>query len=185
MIHIIGTDRFFQVSTAPRRAGAGKDGLIKFQAYLARTARRLDANMIAEEANLEWVMDQGPEAWSVAQRVAEQTGIRHRFCDPNSKERREIGLKTEGELWDKANAISSRTHSDVVEVWKEEVRSNFQAREDFWLRRLKVRSFMKMTTLFVCAAEHADTFKLTSEASNLRARIHCRCWPNHMKSNYG
>jgi hypothetical protein len=183
VIHLVGTDQFFQVSTAPRRAGAGRDGLLKFQRYLSSAAKRLGANMIAEEASAEWVNDQGPQAWSVAQRVTEQLGIRHCFCDPDSKQSREIGLKTDGELWDKANGISMRTGRYVVAVWKEEVRANFQAREECWLHRLKVRGFMKMTIPFVCAAEHVETFKSTLEASGLEARIHCRDWPNDMRSD--
>jgi hypothetical protein len=84
MIYIIGTDHYFQVSTTPKRAGAGKPDMIKFHRYLSGAAKRVGATLIAEEASEEWVNDQGPEAWSVAQRVAEQMGVRHRFCDPDT-----------------------------------------------------------------------------------------------------
>jgi hypothetical protein len=180
MIHIIGADHYFQVSTTPKRAGAGKQGLIKFQRYLSGAAKRLGAKMIAEQASAEWVDDQGPEAWSVAQRAAEQIDIRHRFCDPDTNEQRDLGLKGEGELWDKANAISIRTGRDIVAIWKEEVRNGFQAREDIWLSRLKVRGFTKMTILFICGADHVDTFKATSLANGVQTCIHCRYWPNDM-----
>ncbi len=79
--------------------------------------------------------------------------------------RRALGLKSGGELWDKANAISMRSGRDIVAVWKEAVRKGFQAREDFWLSRLKVRGFKKMTILFVCGAGHVDTFKATLAAT--------------------
>lgn len=185
MIYIIGTDHYFQVSTTPKRTGAGKPGMIKFHRYLSGAAKRLGATLIAEEANEEWVNDQGPEAWSVAQRVAEQTGVRHRFCDPNTEERRAVGLKVGGELWDKANAISMTTGRDVVAVWKEEVRKGFQAREVFWLGRLKVRGFTKMTILFVCGADHVETFKASLAANGVQACVYCRDWPNDMSRDEG
>jgi hypothetical protein len=183
MIHIIGTNHYFQVSTTPKRTGAGKQGMIKFQRYLSGAAKRLGAAMIAEEASEEWVNDQGPEAWSIAQRVAEKRGIRHRFCDPATSECRLFGLNVEGELWDKANAISMRTGRDIVAIWKEEVKSAFKARENFWLARLKVRGFKKSTVLFVCGADHVATFKATLLANDVQACIHCRDWPNDMSSD--
>lgn len=182
MIFITGTDHYFQVSTAPKRSGAGKQGLIRFQRYLIGASKHMGAKMIAEEASEEWVSDQGPEAWSVAQRVAGQIGIRHRFCDPDTDERRALGLKSGGELWDKANALSMRSGRDIVAVWKEEVRNGVQAGEDFWLSRLKVRGFKKMTILFVCGADHVDTFKVTLAANSVQACIHCRDWPNDMSN---
>jgi hypothetical protein len=59
MIYIIGTDHFFQVPTVPRRAVAGRDGMIQFHRYLSSVATRLGADMLTEEASAEWVGDQG------------------------------------------------------------------------------------------------------------------------------
>ena len=167
MIHIIGTDHYFQVSTTVKRRGAAKQEMAKFQRYLSTAAKRLGAAMIAEEASAEWVKDHGPGAISVAQRVAAQMRIRHRYCDPDRGERRTCGLKVGGELWDQANAISMETRRDVVVVWREEVRKGFQAREDFWLGRLKVRGLDKVAVIFVCGADHVDTFKATLGANGI------------------
>jgi hypothetical protein len=183
MIHIIGTDHYFQVSTTVKRRGAAKQEMAKFQRYLSTAAKRLGAAMIAEEASAEWVKDHGPGAISVARRVAAQMRIRHRYCDPDRGERRTCGLKVGGELWDKANAISMETRRDVVAVWREEVRKGFQAREDFWLGRLKVRGLDKVAVIFVCGADHVDTFKATLGANGIQACIHCRDWPNDMSGD--
>ena len=118
-----------------KRRGAAKEEMAKFQRYLSTAAKRLGAAMIAEEASAEWVKDHGPGAISVARRVAAQMRVRHRYCDPDSGERRTCGLKVGGELWDQANAISMETRRDIVAVWREEVRKGFQAREDFWVGR--------------------------------------------------
>ena len=40
MIHIIGTDPYFQVSTTFKRRGAAKQEMAKFQRYLSTAAKR-------------------------------------------------------------------------------------------------------------------------------------------------
>ena len=97
MIHIIGTDPYFQVSTTVKRRGAAKQEMAKFQRYLSTAAKRLGAAMIAEEASAEWVKDHGPGAISVARRVAAQMRVRHRYCDPDQGERRACGFKVGGD----------------------------------------------------------------------------------------
>jgi hypothetical protein len=76
------------------------------------------------------------------------------------------------------------TRCDVVAVWREEVRKGFQAREDFWLGRLKVRGLDKVAVIFVCGADHVDTFKATLGANGIQACIHCRDWPNDMSVSW-
>jgi len=78
MIHIIGTDPYFQVSTTVKRRGAAKQEMARFQRYLSIAAKRLGAAMIAEEASAEWVKDHGPGAISIARRVAAQMRAQQR-----------------------------------------------------------------------------------------------------------
>jgi hypothetical protein len=178
MIHIIGMDRYYQVSTDAKRQGAAKQELAQFQRYLSGVVKRLGAQMIAEQASEEWVKGHGPGAMSIAGRAAVLNNIRHRYCDPDTDELRACGLKTEGELWDIANSVAVRTRRDIVEVWREEIRKSVPAQEAVWLNRLKVRGLGKMTVIFVCGADHADTFKAALQANGIEARIHCRNWPN-------
>lgn len=177
MIHIIGVDRYYQVSTDAKRQGAAKKEMARFQRYLSAAAKRLGAQTIAEQASEEWVEGHGPGAISVARRAAVLNNIRHRYCDPDTSERRACGLKTEGELWDIANSIAMRTRRDIVEVWKGEIEKSFPALEAIWLNRLKVRGLDKIAVIFVCGAGHTDTFKAGLEANGIEARIHCRDWP--------
>ncbi len=130
MIYIIGTER---VSTTVKRRGTAKQEMAKFQRYLSTAAQRLGAAMIAEEASAE-IMDRAPSLL--------RDGWLLRWV-PDRGERRTCGLKVGGELWDQANAIAMETCRDVVAVWREEVRKGFQAREDFWVGRLKVRGSIK------------------------------------------
>jgi hypothetical protein len=178
MIHIIGMDRYYQVSTDAKRQGAANQDITRFQRYLGAAVKRLGAKMIAEQASGEWVEGHGPGAKSVAQRVAVLNNIRHRYCDPDTGERRALGLKAEGELWDIANGIAMKTHRNIVEVWREEVRNNFHAWEAIWVDRLKVRGLDKMAVIFVCGADHADTLKAVLQTNGIEALIHCRDWPD-------
>jgi hypothetical protein len=180
MIHIIGMDRYYQVATDAKRQGAAKHEITKFQRYLSAAVKSLGAKMIAEQASKEWVEGHGPGAMSVARRVAGLHDIRHRYCDPDTGERRALGLRAEGELWDIANGIAMRTHRNIVEVWREELRKNFYIWENVWLSRVKVRGLGKMAVIFVCGADHADSFKAALQAGNIKACIHCRNWPDDM-----
>jgi hypothetical protein len=185
MIHIIGMDRYYQVSTDAKRHGAAKQEIARFQRYLSTAAKRLGAQMIAEQASEEWVEGHGPGAIPVARRAAIRNNIQHRYCDPGPEERRVYGLKTEGELWDIANSIAMRTRRNIVEVWREEVRKGSEEWEAIWLSRLKVRGVSKLTVIFVCGADHADTFKAVLETNGFKARIHCRDWPKDMSGEPG
>jgi hypothetical protein len=71
------------------------------------------------------------------------------------------------------------TRRDIVAVWREEVRKGFQAREDFWVGRLKIRGLDKVAVIFVCGADDVDTFKATPGANGIQACIHCRDWPKN------
>jgi hypothetical protein len=136
--------------------------------------------MIAEQASEEWVEDHGPGAMSVAGRAADLNNIRHLYCEPGTEGRHACGLKTEGELWDVANSIAMRTGRNIVEVWRAEIRKSLQAWEAVWLTRLKGHSLEKMDVIFVCGAGHPDTFKAALQANGIKARIHCRNWPDEM-----
>jgi hypothetical protein len=185
MIYVIGIDRYYQVSTDAKRQGAAKQEMARFQRYLSMAAKRLHARMIAEQASEEWVESHGPGAISIARRVALLNGIQHRYCDPDMSERRACGLKSEGELWDIANSIAMRTDRDIVQVWREEIRKGFEAWEAIWLSRLKVRGLEDMAAIFVCSADHANTFKAALQANGIKGGIYCRDWPGDMSGDLG
>jgi hypothetical protein len=180
MIHIIGVDRYYQVSTEAKREGAAKKELARFQRYLGAAVKRLGAQMIAEQASEEWVEGHGPGALSLARRAAILNNIGHRYFDPDASERRACGLKTEGELWDLANGIAMRTHRNIVEIWREEIRKNFDAWEAIWLSRLKAWGLHKVAVIFVCGAGHTETFKAALRRDGIAARIHCPSWPDRI-----
>jgi hypothetical protein len=94
MIHLIGVDHRIQV-------GGGLDAvtLNKFLDHLNDVIRKESVSVVAEEYSEEAITKYRQERSKVvALSVAEEHGLRHIFCDPNSDERREIGHPTDEEI---------------------------------------------------------------------------------------
>lgn len=171
MIHIIGTQHSLQVWSDARRAG--QTDIPTFEAYLVEAARALWADVIAEESNAEFVA-RYVGGTSVAMGVAERLGVKHLYCDPDSGERRALGIKTGDDLTAHARAVAANTGEDWMDVHDREVLGLFPAREAVWIERLK--PYAGREVLFVCGADHSTTFKASLDAAGLAATIYCRDW---------
>jgi hypothetical protein len=180
MIHVIGTSHSLQVWTDAKRNGesldANKENVEAFESYLTGVARSLKADLIGEEASDEWVATHGRGAYSVAEGVAKQLGIQHLFCDPDTGERRAIGLKVGEELRAHAMVEAQATGQDWTDIHRAEVKKQCPAREAVWLERLKGCDPNSWSIIFVCGADHVDTFSAALGAQAILANIHCRDW---------
>jgi hypothetical protein len=185
MIQIIGTSHSLQVWTDAIRNGASldttKEAVEAFQSYLADVARLVKADMIAEEASDEWVAAHGHGASSVAKDVAMRLSIQHLFCDPDAGQRQSIGLKVGEELHTHVAKISKETGAEWNDVYKAEVIKQFGTREAFWLERLEGCNLNKRSVIFVCGANHVDTFKDRLHSKQILAEIHCADWTGGAK----
>ena len=87
----------------------------------------LGISILAEEFS-----DEAKRIWKVSESILEQLakakGVEHRFCDPTSVQKREIGI---GE-------------------------SDSDKRRQFWLSR--IRDCKSRNVLFVCGGDHVETF---------------------------
>jgi hypothetical protein len=180
VIHIIGTSHSLQIWTEVIRTGESPDAstemVEKFETYLVNVAKAVKAKLIAEELDEQLVSNYGPQASSVAKDVAKRLGVGHLFCDPNTVERRAMGLKVGTEMVDRARAIAKETGEHWVDVHWTEVKKGFAAREAVWLERLLPHRPNSMSIVFVCGADHVDSFKAMLEAGKIHASIHCRDW---------
>jgi hypothetical protein len=180
VIHIIGTAHSLQVWTDAKRNGesldARREAVEAFESYLADVAGSWKADMIAEEASDEWVAAHGHGASSVAKDVATKLGIQHLFCDPDTGQRRAIGLKVGEELRAHGMTVSKETGREWADVHDAEIKKQFSTREAVWLERLEGCGPNSRSIIFVCGADHVDTFKAALDAKKLIAGIRCRDW---------
>ncbi len=183
MIYIIGTWHPYQVWSDIIRNGDSsyvrKEHVEAFENYLTDVARSLKVDMIAEESSDDFVADHGHGATSVAEDITKQLGIKqHLFCNPSKSQHHALGLKFGADMIAHAMDISRRTGRDFVDVHDEEVRKQIPVRETFWRERLESQEPEpnNKTIIFVCGADHVDSFKAELGTKGILACIHCREW---------
>jgi hypothetical protein len=180
MIYIIGTWHQFQMWSDAIRNGETivprKEHVEAFEIYLTDVARSLKADMIAEEESADRVAAFGSGSSSVATVVAKQLGKQHLFCNPTEKQYPELGLKCGSEMLAHVTILSGQTGCEFADVHAEEVRKQFAVREDFWLECLQSHEPNNKTIIFVCGADHVDSFKTGLGAKGILACILCREW---------
>ena len=71
--------------------------ILEFYSYLKQIIKKRDINCIAEELNEDAI-----KLWkakdSAARIIANQLGIAHKFCDPDTNTRNKLGIKTFNEI---------------------------------------------------------------------------------------
>ena len=139
-IYILGTKHELQHTGQPFRAAPDKvkRGRCDLQIYLRELVTKYHVTLIAEEFSQQ-VLDI-KDAASTAKSVADELGIEHLFCDPDSTVRTEIGLPAGGT-------------EDYEPVDKE--RYN-RIRETYWLNCLA--NVLDRDILFICGSDHVYSF---------------------------
>jgi hypothetical protein len=147
MIHIIGTAHSTQCwSDAVRKNEAANTCRVtvrRFESYLRDAATSLNATVIAEEFSRQLV-DKLPGGSSVAEKVPDELGLRHAYCDPDLEERTALNV------------------------------TNPEDREPIWMERIRPFSPNDTSIIFVCGATHSVSFHLLIERNGIYARIHCQ-----------
>ena len=140
MIYLVGCYHALQYNKALRLLDMVKLTAAREQyASLIRTTiSDKHISLLAEEFSesaLEYL-----KAKSYLQEVARQTGIEHRFCDPNEAERTQIGLPSP----------FADTPDDA------QLRINHTIREKYWLEKISDR--LDSPTIFICGSDHIAGF---------------------------
>ena len=92
----------------------------------------------------------------------------HLFCDPDTGQRRAIGLKVGEELRTHAMTVSKETGREWTDVHDAE-RKKQLTREAVWLQCLQGCEPSNRSIIFVCGADHVDTFRAALDAKKI-------CW---------
>jgi hypothetical protein len=141
----------------------------EFAQYLKEQAKKLKITLIAEEANEEGLCKY--KAKTCAGRdVSKELGIKHRFCDPNSSERKDIGIPSEYEIREQLGLGHEITLSpDKANRLTEEEKKFWPRREQFWFD--KIRDKTDEPIIFICGSAHLESFKLLLTNKGCKAKI--------------
>ena len=121
-----------------------------FRQFVRSSVLRLNAKVIAEELNAEFVLEVGKSA-SVLQVLAAEIPLPHLYCDPNRSERATLGIRDENSIRNTA-IIDGEPEFEVQRLLQEQ----FLVRETEWLRRLEGSGVWPV--LFVCGTDHVPSF---------------------------
>jgi hypothetical protein len=146
-----------------RRHGAElNDAQKKFITCLRGTVETVRPAFIAEEFSEEALAEISGD--SIAKEIALESGIQHRFCDPNSDERYAIGYRDYPSIFMGLNEELSdeERHCKARAI---EICRYFPLREEFWLERLK--EFHGKDGVFVCGDGHIESFTHRLDANQI------------------
>ncbi len=131
--------------------------LDKFKAYLKYLVTDLELQAIPEEMSVEGLRTHPrrdlPPDESIAFQVAREMNIPHRYCDPDTPRRQALGISVGGE--------------DTAE--------DIEKREADWMRCID--ELDTFPCLFVCGANHIDSFRGVLETSKCKVVVLARDWP--------
>jgi len=157
----------YLVGTRHSYMGQGRDPMYrqktsaeldKFKAYLKYLVTHLDLQAIAEEMSVEGLRthprrDLPPDASIAFQVAREMNNIPHCYCDPDTPRRQVLGISVGGK--------------DTAE--------DTRKREADWMRC--VDELDTFPCLFVCGADHVQSFRSVLERSKYRVEVLADDWP--------
>ena len=123
-----------------------------------------------EEA-LEW----HEKGMSIPQRVAKELSLKPLPCDPNRGQRTKLGIFNENDLRIQP-FLNSNPPMPEDEIHRQ-VLEGHRKRERYWLEQLQQEvSESEYPVLFICGAEHVDTFSKLLEENDFNVICICDDW---------
>jgi len=157
-------------------------GSIELHSFLLHLANDKCVDLIGEELSEEAILLRrealGREAvGSVANNVASELRIKHKFCDPDSSQREQLGIKNRDKIVLEL-AIARPWTSDLwLEVEAAE-REYWPIKEADWLDRILEEDFERC--IFILGAEHVETFCRSLDREQVEYEIVAKNWhPSH------
>lgn len=196
MVYIIGVNHEIQHSPI----GANQELRLEFSKFIKDIIAKYNIVLCAEEFNEE-ALGFSHESESLLQRIALECDIEHRFCDPNSDERRKLGIPV---LADKKREIKmalnlpidcsldiekirntpiSQQIKDKLKEFEEYCEANkdrlWRIREEYWLDR--IRDNIQEQILFICGHDHVQRFFDLINGNGFQAEIIHEFWNENME----
>lgn len=163
-IIVIGTSHSYQV----RDRKADMNALGQFKQLLFSLCSQYTVNAIGEEMNEEALEESGAVG-SVAHAVAIHLNLQHQFSDPPLRVRQELGIRQENNIR-AFGFIENKTEAQM----QAEINNSHAIREQYWLDRLK--SLKLSPLLFICGADHSETFSALVRNSGIAVIIPFSDW---------
>lgn len=145
----------------------------KFKAFLKRKIEETKADLIAEEMS-EYELKVNGMTNSIPRAVAEELGIKHLYCDPDKKQRKELGILEEKDIIAKicgGKVLRPRDQERFIKIRD----TMWDKREIFWFQKLMKFNFKKC--IFVLGSDHVDNFLNLLDSHNLKSRLLIRKFP--------
>jgi hypothetical protein len=159
-IALVGTSHSYQFPTNTDAEA--------FKSLIVCILDSLDFAAIAEEMSEEALSEHGAPS-SLGKQIADERGIRHRYCDPDRQTRNELGISQENCI--RAAAIHWNLSEDEV---GERILDSRDRRELYWLDR--VLELDCWPVLFICGANHVDSFAAKINGRGLTAKVLASDW---------
>jgi hypothetical protein len=107
---------------------------------------------------------------SIAKEIASEKSIDHRFCEPNKKERSDIGSKNFSEIA-LGLAMTERLSDEELNCKARaiEIGRYFPIRERFWLTRLD--GCRDVDGIFICGDLHVESFGRLLKQEGIQYRV--------------
>ncbi|MCU0822392.1 MAG: hypothetical protein MUC95_07965 [Spirochaetes bacterium] len=186
MVYIIGVDHLIQYDgPVPEKLR------MEFEQYLVDTVRKYDITLIAEEFSIESLTDVYGAKECPARNAAEGCGIGHRFCDPEEKERLELGIpyyfdvkesvKEKYNIREKLiidNDLRKRIEDETGNI----VKSFWNIRERFWINKLADK--LNENIIFICGHEHSGRLSYLLENMGIPNLILDPFWRSDIFGDY-
>jgi hypothetical protein len=156
------------------RAQARKPDLEKtevqhaFERHLLRIIKEVQPVFIAEEDNEEFLADRGE--LSIAEEIAGEYGIEHRFCEPNESQRSAIGSKSFLSIALERQRAERLSDAELdLKARAIEIARSFPIRERFWLERLS--DCRTIAGVFICGDIHIESFGRLLETERIQYKV--------------
>ena len=147
--------------------GYGGAGWLAFEKYLLEYCQQEQIDLIAEELNDEAIIKRKAED-SVARHVARQLNVRHLFCDPDSGQRRALGIPSFREI-----LAGLGPHPDI-DLAEAKERDAWPLRERVWLDRLREIPFN--ACVMILGSQHVKSFQSFSRSDAWEVAVVERKW---------
>lgn len=168
-VFIIGTHHTYQYGVGSTYGdGCTKEEEFAFRHLVESAAAKFAARALAEELNEDGLSEHNVTL-SVLQLQAAALGLPHCFCEPGRAERAALGIQQGSEV-EVTGWIRGWSQDEV----KTHLLAQFHKRETVWCDRLL--AFDKWPVLFVCGADHVDTFSSLLPERGMEAEVLETCW---------